>query len=456
MLIANRHSASVFLTSFRKPGKFIAPVIFGLFLWTGIASAQNQYYVAPTGSDSNNGSQSSPWKTIQHAINSYSLGSQGAVIHVAAGTYTEFTGMCSTYPSVAVCLAKGRGGTSASVRLRLQCDAQWSVPSGAGCLIRQPSARYGFEVDANNVDIVGFDFGNAPGAQAALMGACNPAGSGPCPTANGVHILNNYFHDVGQTVDDGMGAGPGCPKQGMIEVQQTHGGSVTGLQVIGNRISNYGNNALKGSCAFSHGIYINTAGAIVQNNIVMDATANGIQWYSAPCNGVISNNVFTRSGFNGMIVAGGDVCGTPGNMTISNNILDYNGNVGIKFGTGSGAPCTSATPILVSSNISYGNTNGSFSGTGSCANPVNTRSEAATTTFVNYLGNSRDDYHLKAQSSASQTGTSQCVLGGITPCVPSITLDGSLRPNPLSIGPYEATSSQSRPNAPADLTATVN
>ncbi len=428
-----------------------------LLLLAGMASAQNQYYVATTGSDSSSGTSStSPWRTIQHALDSFSLGLQGTVIHVAAGTYTELTNSCSTYSNVAECIRIGRGGTSDSARLRLQCDAQWSVPSGSGCLIRQNSATYGFEVNGNYVDIAGFDFGNAPRAQAALVGACNPANNGACPTANGLHVLNNYFHDVGQTVDDGEGAGPGCPKQGMIEAQQHHGASVTGLQIIGNRVSNYGNNALKGSCAYSHGIYVNTSGAVVENNVVLDATANGIQWYSAPCNGVISNNVFVRSGYNGIIVAGGDLCGSgQGKITIINNILDNNGHSGLALGTGSGAPCTAGSPILISNNVLFGNGTGQYSGTSSCANPVNTRTEAPTATFVSYAGNANDDYHLKAGSVAAQTGTTQCVAGGLSPCVPTMTLDSVLRPSPLSIGAFDVTTAVDL-SPPTNLTATVN
>ncbi|RYZ96507.1 MAG: DUF1565 domain-containing protein, partial [Moraxellaceae bacterium] len=44
------------------------------------------YYVAPTGSDSNNGSLNSPWKTVQYAVNKAVAGD---TVNVRAGTYPE-------------------------------------------------------------------------------------------------------------------------------------------------------------------------------------------------------------------------------------------------------------------------------------------------------------------------------------------------------------------------------
>src|SRR5438094_8744204 len=44
------------------------------------------YYVATTGSDSNNGSAGSPWATLNHAN---SVVVAGDTVHVAAGTYTQ-------------------------------------------------------------------------------------------------------------------------------------------------------------------------------------------------------------------------------------------------------------------------------------------------------------------------------------------------------------------------------
>ena len=46
-----------------------------------------QFYVAPTGRDSNDGSAAHPWATIAHAS---TLIAAGATVHVAPGTYTGY------------------------------------------------------------------------------------------------------------------------------------------------------------------------------------------------------------------------------------------------------------------------------------------------------------------------------------------------------------------------------
>ena len=50
--------------------------------------AQSTYYVATTGNDSNDGSSSTPWLTIQGAINNASV-LNGDIIIVRDGTYNE-------------------------------------------------------------------------------------------------------------------------------------------------------------------------------------------------------------------------------------------------------------------------------------------------------------------------------------------------------------------------------
>ncbi|MHC4530937.1 MAG: DUF1565 domain-containing protein [Planctomycetota bacterium] len=46
----------------------------------------NTYYVSTSGSDSNDGSESSPWLTIQHAVDSVG---PGETIYVRGGVYNE-------------------------------------------------------------------------------------------------------------------------------------------------------------------------------------------------------------------------------------------------------------------------------------------------------------------------------------------------------------------------------
>src|SRR5271155_4479601 len=53
---------------------------------TAAAQVNSTYYVSTKGSDSNSGTMSSPWQTIQHAANSVSA---GATVYVFGGVYHE-------------------------------------------------------------------------------------------------------------------------------------------------------------------------------------------------------------------------------------------------------------------------------------------------------------------------------------------------------------------------------
>jgi uncharacterized repeat protein (TIGR02059 family) len=61
-------------------------LIIVLFLLSTALGATT-YYISPTGSDSNSGSSSSPWKTLAYACSKATV--SGDIIHVNAGTYTE-------------------------------------------------------------------------------------------------------------------------------------------------------------------------------------------------------------------------------------------------------------------------------------------------------------------------------------------------------------------------------
>ena len=77
-----------------------------LLLCYSLTLRATTYYVATTGSDSNSGSSSSPWKTLAYAGSKAKA--SGDIIHVNAGTYTE-TSQCVLAPGVSI---EGVGVTS--------------------------------------------------------------------------------------------------------------------------------------------------------------------------------------------------------------------------------------------------------------------------------------------------------------------------------------------------------
>jgi uncharacterized repeat protein (TIGR02059 family) len=83
--------------------KNILLVLF-LAISTGVSAAT--YYIDPSGSDTNIGSSSSPWKTLAYACSK--VNTAGDIIHVNAGTYIE-NSRCSVSPGVSI---EGAGNNS--------------------------------------------------------------------------------------------------------------------------------------------------------------------------------------------------------------------------------------------------------------------------------------------------------------------------------------------------------
>lgn len=417
----------------------------GLLLAGSLASAQTKFYVATTGDDTRSAATAqnpaTPWKTPQHAHDAATLGSFITEVHVAQGDYsagTTGTPLSCQGNNAALCIT--RNGTSAAFPFRFICDSKYSVPSaaGSGCRIRSASAGTGIGNIANNIDIVGFDYGSNGNAIIGILNGCYPANAS-CPTGNNVNITDNYIHDIAQTGNDGGPGGTGCPSEGAILVNQHHGSNQTGVQVLRNRVTNYGNQALKGATGINqcHGIYVDASGAKVQSNVVEDIVAYGIHYYSAPCNAMITNNTVNRVGQSAIIIAGGD-CSPGGNSTISNNITNFALHYGIQLGTGGGTPpCSAASPIALINNLGSNNGLGNVGQANSCTPVSGGVSEAPTSTFANYLGTANDDLHLKATSIAVSGGSTSCVASQSN-CTPTVDNDGLAMSTPRPIGAFTA------------------
>ena len=339
-----------------------------------------QYYVTPTGSDSNDGSAGSPWATIAHAA---TVIGPGATVHVAPGTYTGY-------------ITTSAIGT-ASARITYISDVQWGAKIVGDLVDRSTWHNYG-----DYVDIVGFEL-----TSVGRMGLYNDGSF--------VRYIGNHVHDV---------AGPTSAMCDAGGAGIMHGNySASDDDMIGNFVHDIGlvNSAQCSGFVTVHGLYhANLRGRIV-DNLVIHARDYGIHLYHSATNVIVVNNTSLKNGSSGLVV--GNSGGGSDNFTIvTNNIFAYNQNYGFRDDSGTSGPNNKYY-----NNLTFSNGDGNYVASGGTVSG-NISSDPQ---FVNYTGTALGDYHLKAGSPAIDSGT--------TLNAPSIDLDGGVRPvgSGYDIGCYE-------------------
>jgi hypothetical protein len=384
------------------------------------AAQANNYYVATTGSDSSSGSQSSPWKTINHASSALSLGPGGAVVHVAQGTYG--------------CVSTNRSGSS-SQRIAYVSDTQYGAKISCNSTVL-------WQNNGDYVDINGFE------VTASGSSACEGIRS----VANFVHTIRNYVHDIPA-----------------ISSTCTNGGDAIAFGWDGNHGTNSNNVAdsniadsigvANGSCPNMHGIYGSTPRNTITNNIISRACGWGVHIYHDSTTDVVSNNVIINNLRGGILIGSSDGT-TNTSSTVANNIVANNGGsesgITDRYGAGSGN--------VYRNNVMYNNHPADFNlQQASPSGTVTLTSNLFNSLFVEYTGNSKTgDYHLQTSSVAAGAGVAGgCASGGITPCVPSTDFDGDTRvlTSTVDAGAFAMSGSSSgntaAPAAPSGLTAVV-
>lgn len=341
-----------------------------------------QYYVATSGSDSNEGSSCKPWATIQHAA---VVVGPGATVHVKPGTYS--TGTITTNAS-----------GIADARITYVSDEKW------GAKLQGVGANIVWANHGNFVDIQGFE---VIGDSATTIGLLN--------YASNVRYLGNNVHTI---------PAKGCPENGGAGIDN-YGADAKSSDVVGNWIHDIGD--FTNPCPRVHGIYQATSGGHIWNNVVFRNQGWGIHLYGYATNVVVANNTVFRNGYGGIVVAGGPTV-IDDNTLVSNNIVYQNGLS--KGADGNGIEEFGA---YVGSHNRYLNNSVSNNG------PVdwNLRNKAASATlqsdpqFVNFRPDGTGDYHLLPSSPAIDAGTSEGA--------PGFDFDGNPRPSGrgYDIGAFE-------------------
>jgi hypothetical protein len=141
------------------------------------------YYVSTSGSDSNAGTLSAPWKTIQHAANSVHAGD---TVEVEGGTYNEIVTM------------KTSGNATAGYITFTNYPGQTPILDGTGLSVGSSGqvGLFSLEGTFNYIIIQGFEIQNFKSSAKGKV----PVGIDFEGAGSYIEILNNHIHNIAQTL----------------------------------------------------------------------------------------------------------------------------------------------------------------------------------------------------------------------------------------------------------------
>ena len=333
------------------------------------------YYVSPSGNDSNPGTASAPFLTIQQAAN---VATAGYTVYVAPGTY-----------NVSSTITSSSNGTSLAPIVFIS-TTQW----GAKIVT---TAAVGIYIGGSYTTFQNFDISASGTGTAGLLKLTGSAHDS---------AIGNRVHDMGAS---------SCVSGAGIQV----GTGGTGHVVFGNYIYNIG--LAPGTCNQTHGVYVLTNSNTIQSNIIFHNGDLGIQIDgNGPSNNIVTNNTIFDN-WRGIVIDTGDGgSNTAAGNIISNNII-YK-NIGAGYYDGMDGSVSGNT---ISYNVIYGNSP-NLSMTGDTSSNI-IQSDPS---FVNYTGDDTGNYELSGTSSPAYHAGTQTDA-------PAADFAGNAYSNPPSIGAYE-------------------
>jgi hypothetical protein len=404
------------------------------------AQAQS-FYVAKTGSDSNNGSQSAPWLTISHAATEAKAGS---TVYVGAGTYNESVAFANSGTASAPIVFDGQGVAIVDGSTGVACCTTPGFASGNGflCCTTQGLFNIGAATAVNDLTIKRFTIQNYKTSSKSDV----PVGVLIAGSGSGIKLLNNTVKNIQTTAGKngnaygigvfGISATPlsvtvsGNTVTGCLTGESettTYNGNVQNFVVSNNTIYNNDNIGMDaigfeqvGPAGYDQAKNGQVFGNLIYNNSAKDNPGEGKEYdedglYCDGCtdvtferntlygndlnieatseiegevgsNVIIRNNLVYGANSSGISVGGYAKSGTGGstNITIVNNSLYDNDTQ--KTGSGEFQIQYRATGIVFENNIVYTGAQGLFihgyvAGSGVTANYNDYYTKSATTTF---------------------------------------------------------------------------
>jgi hypothetical protein len=352
---------------------------------------QANYYVSPTGLDTNNGtSPTSAFATIAHAA---SVVSAGQIVEVLNGTYNLSAGMFMDNTMT------GTSGNTITFRAASKYGAKITCNATSGT-----SNQAVWELRGNYIIIDGFDISAAGVNSNSLY--CIYFGGSNCTAQN--CKLHDMLTDTTQWANNGTIGGA------IVGLDYFYGGS--NLTVQNCIVYNVGPPADYGTSNLIHGIYMMTSGCKVINNLVYNMAGDCItSWHNATTMTVVNNTVYNGKGG---ITIGSSTAGDGNNCIVNNNLAFSCSASGIS------EQGTTGTSNAYNNNQCYNN------GSSILLQNGNTSSNTLTTDPL-VVSTSTPDFHLQAGS--------PCRASGTTNNAPTTDLESRARSTTApSRGAYEA------------------
>jgi len=209
------------------------------------------FYVSTTGDDSNSGTQTAPWRTVQHAADTVRAGS---TVNVRGGVYGELvTVKASGNASEGYITFRSYPGETAVL------DAGHFAPSGRQAVLTIHNQSY--------VRIAGFEIRNFRTAEHQLT----PLGISVMGAGSHIELLKNNVHHIEQTFEGRDGPGHGANGFGIAVYGTDAKIPITDLIIDGNEVHH-----LKTGSSESLVVNGNVTNFRITHNVVHDNNNIGI------------------------------------------------------------------------------------------------------------------------------------------------------------------------------------
>jgi hypothetical protein len=314
-----RFECALFPPAFVRAARSIGGLVLAAW-FSAVSLTAATYYVAPSGSDSNNGSSASPFKTLQKAADAVS---PGDTVIIRNGTYT--------------------GGSNAVVDIHRSGTAgQWITFKGEnlwGAIIdgRNFTTHHGLNIESG----VGYVRIEGLQIQKTIEG-----GISANENTHDLYYYRNLLHDIGRICTDTSGGQVGF-RDKSTSVRITYDSNV--MHTIGRLHPADGCSYSTGNYKnHDHGVYLHGKSIKIINNVFYNFRSGWpIQSSQGASDWVIANNTFAFANPN----RAGQIVLWEGNtnFVIANNVFFQPDRAAIFLD-----PCGGKSNITVRNNISTG------------------------------------------------------------------------------------------------------